>query len=168
MKKLSIVLGMVLLGHTAIANAATDWTPYLKPMMSGCDFPNPTDKLPARYNASVVSKKVKIDPEDYDIIGYRGDKITTYTLKNATAFGQPLLKLEYLAGYEWGHLKLYFKDTKFTALRPQFKLPKVDNYPSDPLQVMKNNASGYEVEEMGYTNLIFDRKEKSITCFSGL
>ena len=166
MKKAVLILGAFLLGHTATANAATDWTPYLKPMMSGCNFPNPTDKLPARYKTSIASKKFRVDKTN-EIDGY-GEQITTYTLKNATAFGQPLLNLEYLAGYEWGHLKLYFKDTKFTALRPQFKLPKVDNYPDDPLQVIKNNASGYEVEEMGYTNLIFDRKEKSITCFSGL
>ena len=105
MKKMVFVLGAFLLGHTAVANAATDWTPYLKPMLSGCDYVNPTEKLPTRYKASIASKKIKGNPK------IEGEEVyTTYTLKDSTAFGQPLLKVEYLQGYEWYHLKLYFKD----------------------------------------------------------
>ena len=88
MKKSLIFLSVVFLAQTTLANAATDWTPYLKPMMSGCEHPNPTDKLPAPYKASIASKEVRINPDDYD-----GDKLTTYNLKNDTAFGKHFLKL---------------------------------------------------------------------------
>ena len=168
MKKTLIVLSVALLGQVTFAQAATDWTPYLKPMLSGCSFSNDPDKLPARYKASIASKKVRIDSEDYGVGDYEGDTITTYNLKNATAFGHPLSKIEYLQGYEWGHLKLYFKDSKFTALRPQFKLPKSNQRSGGYNAVTKNNASGYEVEDIGYVTLAFNSKEKSIVCDRGL
>lgn len=168
MRKLLIVLSVAFLGQSTLAHAATDWTPYLKPMLSGCGYLNPTDKLPTRYKSSIASKRVKTDPETYDIIGYEGDTITTYSLKNATAFGQPLLKVEYLQGYEWYHLRLYFKDTKFITLRPQFKLPKIDKQANEYSQVTKNNTSGYEVEDGGYLTLTFDPKQKTITCGGGV
>lgn len=163
MKRAVMILGVIFLGHTTIANAATDWTPYLKPMMSGCNYPNPTEKLPTRYKTSIASKKVRVDKTNA-IDGY-GETFTTYTLKNSTAFGQPLLKIEHLQGYEWGHLKLYFKDTKFTALRPQFKLPKVDDVMNEGFHIMQNNDSGYKIDDgMWETNLNFDKKQKTITC----
>ena len=141
----------------------TDWTPYLKPMMTGCNYPNPTENLPKLYKGSIANKKVKVDQANA-IDGY-GETITTYTLKNATAFGQPLLKIEYLQGYEWGSLELYFKDTKFTALRPQFKLPKVNEADSEGYTVIENNSEGYTVDDgMWETILKFDKKRKSIIC----
>ena len=94
--------------------------------------------------------------------------VTTNTLKGATAFGQPLLKVEYLQGYEWYHLRLHFKDTKFTTLRSQFKLPNFNAENAEYSRVIKNNASGYEVESGGYLNLIFDTKQKTITCDGGI
>ena len=168
MKKAVIIFGVIFLGQMTTANAATDWTPYLKPMMLGCQYPDPTDKLPARYKASIASKKVRIDPYDYDIRDYEGDKFTTYNLKNATAFGQPLLKVEYMQGYEWSHLKLYFKDTKFMALRPQFKLPIFYKSQYGVLPDITNNKNGYQTYQDFYANLTFDKKNKSITCYSGL
>lgn len=163
MKKELIVLGMVFLGHTAVANAATDWTPYLKPVLSGCGYVNPTEALPTRYKASIASKKVKGNPK------IEGEEVyTTYTLKDSTAFGQPLLKVEYLQGYEWYHLKLYFKDAKFTTLRPQFKLPKINKDEAEYTKVVKNDKSGYEVEDGGYLSLVFDQIQKSITCAGGV
>jgi len=163
MKKMVFILGAFLLGHTVVANAATDWTPYLKPVLSGCDYVNPTEKLPARYKASIASKKVKGNPKN------EGEEVyTTYTLKDSTAFGQPLLKVEYLQGYEWYHLKLYFKDGKFTTLRPQFKLPKINKDQAEYTKVVKNDKSGYEVEDGGYLSLVFDQKQKSITCAGGV
>ena len=161
MKKAVVILGFVLLG--SMANAATDWTPYLKPMMTGCSYPNPTEKLPKLYKDSIASKKVKVDQANA-IDGY-GETITTYTLKNATAFGQPLLKIEYLQGYEWTSLELYFKDTKFLALRPKFKLPIPDENESEGYHVIKNNSEGYTVDDgMWETILKFDKKSKSIIC----
>lgn len=163
MKKAFIVLGMVFLGHTAVANAATDWTPYLKPVLSGCGYVNPTEALPTRYKASIASKKIKGNPKN------EGEEVyTTYTLKDSTAFGQPLLKVEYLQGYEWYHLKLYFKDAKFTTLRPQFKLPKINKDEAEYTKVVKNNKNGYEIEDGGYLSLVFDQKQKSITCAGGV
>lgn len=163
MKKALIFLAIAFLGQTTLANAATDWTPYLKPMLSGCDYVDPTDKLPARYKTSIASKKVKGNPK------IEGEEVvTTYTLKGATAFGQPLLKVEYLQGYEWYHLRLYFKDAKFTTLRPQFKLPKFNEENAEYSEVIKNNASGYEVESGGYLSLIFDAKQRTITCDGGV
>lgn len=163
MKKLLIVLSTAFLGQTTLAHAATDWTPFLKPMLSGCGYVNPTDKLPTRYKRSIVSKKVKGNPR------IEGEEVvTTYTVKGATAFGQPLLKVEYLQGYEWYHLRLYFKDAKFTTLRPQFKLPKIDKQANEYSQVTKNNTSGYEVEDGGYLTLTFDPKQKTITCGGGV
>ena len=163
MKKVLIAFSITFLAQTTIAYAATDWTPYLKPMMSGCSFPTLKDKLPSRYKASIASKKVKGNPE------IEGEDIyTTYTLRNATAFGQPLSKVEYLTGWEWGHLKLYFKDTKFTALRPQFKLPKLDADPDLISTVIKNNAQGYQVDDgIGMLELEFNKTQKSISCFWG-
>ena len=163
MKKELIFLGIVFLGHTAVANAATDWTPYLKPVLSGCGYVNPTEALPTRYKASIASKKVKGNPK------IEGEEVyTTYTLKDSTAFGQPLLKVEHLQGYEWYHLKLYFKDAKFTTLRPQFKLPKINKDEAEYTKVVKNDKSGYEVEDGGYLSLVFDQKQKSITCAGGV
>ena len=163
MKKALIVLGMIFLGHTAVANAATDWTPYLKPVLSGCGYVNPTEALPTRYKASIASKKINGNPK------IEGEEVyTTYTLKDSTAFGQPLLKVEYLQGYEWYHLKLYFKDAKFTTLRPQFKLPKINKDEAEYTKVVKNNKNGYEIEDGGYLSLVFDQKQKSITCAGGV
>ncbi|ALF60195.1 hypothetical protein [Psychrobacter urativorans] len=163
MKKSLLFLSVIFLGQTTFANAATDWTPYLKPMLSGCGYVNPTDKLPARYKASIASTKVKGNPK------IEGEEVyTTYTLKNANAFGQPLIKVEYLQGYEWYYLKLYFKDSKFTALRPQFKLPKIDKEENEYITIVKNDASGYEIEQGGYLSLSFDKTQKTITCEAGV
>lgn len=136
-------------------------------MLSGCGFPNPSNKLPARYKVSILGDKINIGTDNYGMSDYRGDKTTIYTLKEATAFGQRLSKIEYLAGFEWSNVKLYFKDATFIALRPKFKLPNSDQLYTDNAKVTKNDASGYDVEDIGSINSIFDTKEKSITCFSG-
>ena len=95
MKKSLIILGIAFLGQTTIVNAATDWTPYLKPMLLGCDEDLQYADIPNRYKASIASKKVKGDLNDE-----RDEIIITYTLKDSTAFGMPLAKIEVLSGYE--------------------------------------------------------------------
>ena len=153
-----MIVSVALLGQAVMGNAAsaaTDMTAYFKPMMAGCDYPAISEGIPAKYKAAVANKKVKGNPK---VEGE--DVITTYTFKNATAFGQPLLKAEYLQGYEWGHMKLYFKDTKFMTLRPQFKTPKLEGN----VKVVKNNALGYEVNGEYYTALEFNKTNKTITC----
>jgi len=162
-KSIIVVSSALLIAVSMSATAATDWTPYLKPMLTGCDFINPTDQLPSRYKASISSKKVKGNPK------IEGEEvITTYYLKNASAFGQPLQKVEYLQGYEWNHLRLYFKDSKFLALRPKFKLPVFDKNVAPYATVTKNDKTGYSIEEGGYIDLVFDAKQKSITCSGGV
>lgn len=171
MKKLLIVLGIAFLSQNALASAKTDWTPYLEPMLSGCESLNPVDDLPARYESSIVSKTEFADASESDISEYEGDIVTTFELNNAMAFGQPLSKLEYLRGYEWSHLKLYFTEDTFMALRPRFKLPmsESDEQMDEFITVMKNDTNGYAVDNgVGYTTLEFNRTEKSITCDSGL
>ncbi len=159
MKKLLLMVAVGFLGQSTLISAATDWTPYLKPMLSGCDSIRIAEGIPKKYKASIASKKVKGNPDN------EGEEIiTTYTLKNATAFGQPLAKVEYLQGYEWSSTSLYFKDNKFMALRPQFKIVK----PVDDAKIVKNDASSYELEMGGYLYLKFDKKDKSITCGSGI
>lgn len=160
MKKTLMIVGVALLGQAVMgnaANAATDMTAYFKPMLAGCDYPIISEGIPAKYKAAVANKKVKGNSES------DGEVYTTYTFKNATAFGQPLLKAEYLQGMEWGGLKLYFKDTKFMTLRPQFKPPKLEGN----LKVVKNNALGYEVNGESYTVLEFNKTKKTISCDAG-
>ena len=157
-----MIVGMALLGQAVMgnaANAATDMTAYFKPMLAGCDYPIMSEGIPAKYKAAVANKKVKGNSES------DGEVYTTYTFKNATAFGQPLLKAEYLQGMEWGHMKLYFKNASFTTLRSQFKPPKDDG----GIKLNKSNAQGYDHSADGtlYTELKFDKKEKSIMCSSG-
>lgn len=159
-----MIVGVALLGQAAMgnaANAATDMTAYFKPMLAGCDYPAMGNGIPAKYKAAVANKKVKGNPK---VEGE--DVITTYTFKNATAFGQPLLKAEHLQGYEWGHMKLYFKNASFTNLRSQFKPPKAE----EGFTLHENNAQGYDYSADGtiYTELTFDKKEKSILCSSGI
>lgn len=158
MKILPIILAGLFLGNLIQVNAATDWTQYLKPMLSGCGYVNLPDTLSPRYDSSIISilnviKKERYNLETEDIVEH-----TTYTLNNSMAFGKPLLKIEFQVGYEWHQLDLYFKDDKFTTLRPQFKLPKGD------IDIQEDSASGYVVGRGGTVELIFDKKQKSITC----
>ena len=159
MKKLTVALCLALMVHSGLAIGATDWTPYFQSMKDGCNYPHPKDGIPSKYQASIVSTKVKGNPKNEG-----EDVITTYTLKNAIAFGQPITKFEYLQGYEWHHLELYFKNDSFMKLRPQFKLPQPEEFPD----VTENTAKGYSVEGIGYIDLKFDQKKKSIYCGMGL
>lgn len=170
MKKAVIILGVVFLGQTTIANATTDWTPYLNPMLSACNFPNPTETLPARYKSSIASTSKKVRPGTANSIeGWDGVVTTTYNLtKNTTAFGYPLVKVEHMSGLENSQLTLYFKDTKFTALRQQFEPPRLDKDEYGYPKVTKNNNSGYEIQDRYHLTLIFDKTQKSILCGAGI
>jgi hypothetical protein len=167
-----IIIAVALLGQVVVSNATaattgsmtanktTDWTPYFKSMLAGCDYPYPVDKPLTAYKDSIVKKTTK---GDYSVDDE--GEITTYTLKQASVFGQPLVKFDYVQGYEWSQLTLYFTDNKFMALRPKFKLPKLIEGYSD---VGKNTATGYEVAQGGYVELTFDKTAKTITCESGV
>ena len=164
MKVTNITMSMVAaLSLTSCATqqaTSTDWTPYLDTMQAGCDYPNPTTStLPMSYQQSIIDTETRNH-------GERNDKevTTTYTLNNATAFGQQLSKIEYLSGYEWSHLKLYFANDP-QDLRSTFKLP-TDKH--DYNTVTKNDETGYQITGEGFTHLTFDKKDNSITCGFGV
>lgn len=134
---------------------STDWTPYLRSMQFGCNTPD-LEQIPSQYRSSINSIQ---SPSNANREGE--DKITTYNLNNATAFGYPLQKIEQLQGYEWGHVRLYFKDSRFTVLRSQFKPPQNGSY--DKLE--RSDASGYQFgSEMGAVVMTFNAQNRSITC----
>ena len=134
---------------------STDWTPYLRSMQAGCKIPD-LGQIPNQYRSSIGSIQRQGDPNR------EGKDVTmTYNLVNATAFGYSLQKIEQLQGYEWGHVRLYFKDSSFTALRSQFKPPQNGSY--DKLE--RSDASGYQFgSEMGAVVMTFDMQNRSITC----
>lgn len=138
-----------------LTNHSTDWTPYLRSMQAGCKIPD-LGQIPNQYRSSIGSIQRQGDPNR------EGEDVTmTYNLVNATAFGYSLQKIEQLQGYEWGHVRLYFKDSSFTALRSQFKPPQNGSY--DKLE--RSDASGYQFgSEMGAVVMTFDMKNRSITC----
>lgn len=138
-----------------LANNRADWTPYLRSMQAGCKIPD-LEQIPGQYRSSIGSIQRQGDPNR------EGEDVTmTYNLVNATAFGYSLQKIEQLQGYEWGHVRLYFKDNSFTALRSQFKPPQNGSY--DKLE--RSDASGYQFgSEMGAVVMTFDMQNRSITC----
>ena len=67
MKLTAIIFSMVAaLSLTSFATrqaASTDWTPYLKSMQKGCDYPNPTtSSLPITYQQSIIDTDTRIKP----------------------------------------------------------------------------------------------------------
>ncbi|BBI69779.1 hypothetical protein PKHYL_39700 [Psychrobacter sp. KH172YL61] len=134
----------------------------------GCDYPNPTtSSLPIAYQQSIIDTDTRIKPynsSDEEQLEHLDETITTYTLNNATAFGKQLSKIEYLSGFEWSHLKLYFANNP-QSLRSGFTLP-VDKH--DINTVTKNDSSGYQVTGEGFTHLTFDKKDNSIACGFGV
>lgn len=132
-----------------------DWTPYLRSMQAGCKIPD-LGQIPSQYRSSIGTIQRQGDPNR------EGEDVTmTYNLVNATAFGYPLQQIEQLQGYEWGHVRLYFKDSRFTALRSQFKPPQNGSYS----KLEKIDASGYQFgSEMDSVVMTFNTQNRSITC----
>ena len=161
MKNTLIVLSVALLGQTAIAQAAQstiDMTPYFQPMMTGCTLPNTDAAIPEKYHDVIVG----VVGENYSD-GESLLMLTTYSLDGATVFGYPLEKFEYAEESGWANLKLYFMDSKFMVLRPQFQLP-VNQDSTAKFSVKVNNNLGYKVTGLGVTTLEFNSEENSIAC----
>jgi len=162
----------LLIAHMVSAQASIDLSAYLQPMMAGCAGHLPFDDNDAFTNLSdaLIRKEVVFMYPYTDSDG--NSTTTTYYFKDATAFGYPIVKIEDFHGYEWGHQKIFFKDNTFLKLRPQFKLPATDKkgYTSNGelLEVLNNNFKGYFTQDIGYTELTFNRQENSITCGSGI
>lgn len=107
---------------------STDWTPYVKGIKNNCNndkihstvFSN--DNKPKTIpRALQPSIQEKIITNTFDeSIGYPEGNIVTLHLKNAVAFNQPLDKIEIYGGQGKSHVKLYFQNTKFMSLIPQF------------------------------------------------
>lgn len=160
--KLTVLLTTLLCTCPALAIAATDWTPYLKPMQQGCGIPNPTQKLPTQYKASIIKKTVKGNPKN------EGEDVTaTYQLKDATAFGLPIKAVAFIQGYEDLGIQVYFYTADFLKLRPLFKTPAASS-PDITVSIDENTSSGYLASAEAFTSLTFDKKSKSITCRSGV
>lgn len=137
----------------------TDWTFYLDRMKDGCNYPYMNDEIPGKLKGSVESTSKTGDQELED-----GEVTYHFNLKNATAFGHPITKIEYLQGYEWSHLKAFFADGRFAELRPSFKLPENIG----EMIVKREDSKGYDVESEAYYSLNFDTSDNSITCSSGI
>lgn len=184
------VFGMAVLSAMQFTHAATDWTPELTSLQSGCHgIFHLMEELPNKYQASIIkTSKTKVKAK------YGGNNIaTTYYLKNATAFGIPLDKIiEEIndSDFHYMSFSIVFKDNSFLKLRPDFyysaynsdtdneyvvtvRMPKSGKYNSKnkgiALVYKNNTASGYDVEDesgaMGrYVSLKFDKNRKSITC----
>lgn len=116
MKLKSLALATSLLVASPAFSA--DWTPVLKEMQNSCKISaiepivDKTQPVPKSLKDDVISHKV-------------GDK-SVIALKNATAFGYPLTKIErYYTGHSYG-VKLYFKSVDFNKILPKFSF-KVGN-----------------------------------------
>jgi len=161
MKSATLILSIALLGQTAVAHAvytATDMTPYFKTMLTGCTLPDTDVAIPEKYHDVIVS----VVGENYSD-GESLLMLTTYSLDGATLFGYPLEKFEYAEESGWANLKLYFMDSKFMALRPQFQLP-INQDSAAKFSVKVNNNLGYKVTGLGVTTLEFNNEENSIGC----
>lgn len=158
MKSATLVLSIALLAQTPIAQAAIDMTPYFQPMMTGCTLPDTDAAISEKYRDVIVG----VVGENYSD-GESLLMLTTYSLDGATVFGYPLEKFEYAEESGWVNLKLYFMDSKFMALRPQFQLP-INQDSAAKLSVNANNSLGYKVTGLGVTMLKFNSEENSIAC----
>lgn len=119
---------------------SADWTPVLKEMQNSCKI----------ENIGQIINKQKAMPKNLkgDIISHKTDGFGNgvITLKNATAFGYPISKIDFQLpqGGEAG-LKLYFKSVDFKKVLPQFYY-KVGN------KTVKGDiktAIGYKYNENG-------------------
>lgn len=154
-----------------LANASTDWTPFLKPMQTNCQWPSQDLEqltIPASYQSSVASKKIQGIPDKRTI---------TLKLKNAMAFGAPLAKIKFEASTAGGALTLYFTNTDFMKHIREFHYQGegVNLTASVPKKVTTAtgtvytaNAIGYDIDEgTSGTTLTFNPQQKTIQCSSG-
>lgn len=186
------VFGMAVLSAMQFTHAATDWTPELTTLQSGCHgIFHLMDELPKKYKTAII-RKSDIKVKD----GEGGNDITTtYYLRDATAFGVPLDKIIEKTNdshFHYMSFSIVFKNNSFLKLRPDFyysaynsitdneyvvtvRMPKSGKYNSKDkgiALVYKNNtALGYDVEDESgvmpaYDSLKFDKNRKSITCVS--
>ena len=129
----AIVLSILLPSN--FANASSDWTNVVKPIVNGCIAEFQLENLTKAQKASIVSKKVKKLSDD--------ETFTTYILKNATAYGYPIRKIQIERSYNPSQT-VYFLNDKFMSLKKLKKQVDADDI------------------------LTFNQKNKSITCAWGM
>jgi len=171
------------------AYAETDWTPKLTLLQDSCSTSfHIMDDLQKKYQNSIVKKSEAKKKNKYDV---GNDIVTTYQLKDATAFGLPIEKFQQLANDSYFssiEFSIFFKDSSFLKLRPSFYYKAnsskgeyflmADNLgkgghrdaDSDINIEFENTATGYDVsDESGggmscNTILKFDKSNNSLSC----
>ena len=151
--------------NTQAKPTTADWTPILKTMQNGCDLPD-FDTVPPALLASIVT-----DPAD------KGQKMLgdykSLTLKNATAWGLPIKKIQYgAAGAGFSSATVYFTDDRFMKLRDKFYIQTASGKlkASDKTLISDRNAFAgqYLANGVGYNDgrvgVNFSKKTHSITC----
>lgn len=155
MKKSTLALLISLVISSPAFSA--DWTPVLKEMQDSCK----TDII-----ESIASKQTRM-PNNLkgDIISHKGDGYdgmffsSTLTLKNATAFGYPISKIEYDADEgDGGGVKVHFKSVNFNKVLPKFSY-KVGK------KTHKATLKGWKISGE-YKTIFFqvDTKKKTLYC----
>lgn len=171
MKPANLLLLSYLLAPALSQAQTVDWGNYLQGIKVNCDTSALDNPEPATLKSSILKLNNQGKLDDGTWVGKK-----TITLKNATFMGQPLTKIvKDSNGYE-GKTTLYFANTGFMQLRPQFYMEtdtaqgKVRLYASDKkvIQDPDSFAGQYTANGKGYndglTNLNFDMKTKSISC----
>lgn len=106
-KLLSAIVLSILLPSN-FANAGSDWTNVVKPIVNGCTDEFQLENLTKAQKSSIVGKKVKKLSED--------ETLTTYILNNATAYGYPISKIRIERSFGPSQT-VYFTNDKFMSLK---------------------------------------------------
>lgn len=142
-----------------------DWTPILKTMQNGCDLPD-FESLPPALVATLTtesSDKPQKVMGDYKVLN----------LKNASAWGLPIKKIQYgAAGAGFSSATVYFTDDHFMKLRDKFYIQTASGKlrAIDKTVISDRNAFAgqYLANGVGYNDgrvgVNFSTKTHSITC----
>lgn len=173
---LAILLPMLFVSTITQASApisakTTDWSSYLQAIKANCDTSALDTPIPNSLKPSIVKLDNHRKRDDNIYIGKK-----VITLKNARFLGQPLTKILVDSNGYTGETVLYFANTGFMQLRPQFYMEtdtangKIRLYASDK-KVIKDPdsfAGEYVADGNGYDDglkgVTFDAKAKTISC----
>lgn len=148
---------------TVMPAVAGDWTPLLKGMKQDCNLGEEIYQLLNKEKS--VPKNLKADIVKHDTIYKKYDNnkvvskkycdqyeascysITTLTLKNATAFGQPIQEIYEVAGWEDGEFGLKFLNKDFVKIIPSFSFHAKDYY---------NDMKSYKIKGGDLLLVVYD------------
>lgn len=161
MKKLWLGSLLPLFSILAIsnANAAIDWTDYLSKLQRNCDTSEINlKKIPKKYQPSIISNETKKKAEKKD----DGTKVwfeeTDIKLKDATAFGYPIIKISQWDSEQinMSGVKVYFGKVDISNLRHKFYYVdgsiQINSKPTSVGAYVDDNGEqvGYETSKDGY------------------